>query len=74
MQAIARDCLATAMLNLDYFGYKIVMHVHDEVIIEMPKGEGTLGKVLWVMRHPLKWAEGLILNAEGYETEYYHKD
>ncbi len=74
VQAIARDCLATAMLNLDYCGYKIVMHVHDEVIIEMPKGVGTLDKVLQVMRHPLKWAEGLVLNAEGYETTYYKKD
>ena len=74
VQAIARDCLATAMLNLNYFGYKIVMHVHDEVIIEMPKGKGNLDSVLKVMRHPLKWAEGLVLNAEGYETEYYRKD
>ena len=74
VQAIARDCLATAMLNLDYCGYKIVMHVHDEVIIEMPKGVGTLDKVLQVMRHPLKWAKCLVLNAEGYETEYYRKD
>ena len=74
VQAIARDCLATAMLNLDYFGYKIVMHVHDEVIIEMPKGVGTLEEVLKFMRHPLKWAPDLNLNAEGYETEYYRKD
>ena len=74
VQAIARDCLATAMLNLDYFGYKIVMHVHDEVIIEMPKGVGTLEEVLKFMRHPLKWAPDLKLNAEGYETEYYRKD
>ena len=74
VQAIARDCLATAMLNLNHFGYKIVMHVHDEVIIEMPQGVGTLDRVLQLMRHPLKWAEGLVLNAEGYETEYYRKD
>ena len=74
VQAIARDCLATAMLNLNYCGYKIVMHVHDEVIIEMPKGVGSLEQVLRIMSHSSKWAPDLKLNAEGYETAYYKKD
>ena len=74
VQAIARDCLATAMLNLNYFGYKIVMHVHDEVILEVPEGKGSLEQVLRIMSHSSKWAPDLKLNAEGYETAYYRKD
>ena len=74
VQAIARDCLAAAMLKLDMFGYKIIMHVHDEVILEMPEGKGSLEEVLSIMRKPLSWAKGLSLDAEGFETKYYCKN
>ena len=74
VQAIARDCLGVAMLKLDAAGYKIIMHVHDEVILEMPKGKGSLDEVIGLMSQPLYWAKGLKLTAEGYETPYYKKD
>lgn len=74
VQATARDCLAVAMLRLDEAGYKIVMHVHDEIISEMPKGQGSLAEVIGLMSKPLEWAEGLVLTADGYETKYYRKD
>lgn len=74
IQAIARDCLAEAMLNLDKTGYKIVMHVHDEVILEMPYGVGSLEDASAIMGQPVSWAPGLLLRADGYETEYYRKD
>ena len=74
VQAIARDCLGVAMLKLDAAGYKIIMHVHDEVILEMPKGKGSLEEVIGLMSQPLYWAKGLKLTAEGYETQYYKKD
>ena len=74
VQAVARDCLAVAMLKLDSAGYKIIMHVHDEVIMEMPEGVGSLGEVLEMMSQPIYWAEGLKLTAEGYETAYYKKE
>ena len=45
VQATARDCLAEAMLRIDKAGYKIVMHVHDEVVIEAPTGFGSLKEV-----------------------------
>lgn len=73
VQAIARDCLAVAMIRLDDAGYKIVMHIHDEIICEMPDGVGNLNEVVAIMSQPIDWAEGLILNAAGYETPYYRK-
>lgn len=74
VQAIARDCLGAAMLKLNAAGYKIVMHIHDEVVIEMPEGEGSLEEVLNIMGQPLNWASGLKLTADGYESKYYKKD
>lgn len=74
VQAIARDCLAVAMMRLDEAGYKIVMHVHDEVICEMPIDQGSVDETCKIMGQPIDWAKGLILRAEGYETEYYKKD
>ena len=74
VQATARDCLAAAMLRLDAAGYPIVMHVHDEVILEMPEGKGSLADAVRIMCEPIPWAEGLLLNADGYETKYYRKD
>lgn len=74
VQATARDCLAAAMLRLDVAGYKIVMHVHDEIISEMPEGKGSLNEVVSIMSQPLEWAKDLVLTADGYETKYYRKD
>ena len=62
------------MLRLDRAGYKIVMHVHDEIICEMPERHGSLEEVIRIMSEPIKWAYGLILTADGYETKYYRKD
>jgi len=75
-QAIARDCLAEAMLALDAAGYKIVMHVHDEVVIECEKEAAAqaLRDCAETMGRELSWAKGLPLRADAYETEYYRKD
>ena len=73
-QAVARDCLAYAILNLNKAGYKIVMHVHDEVIIEAPVGYGSLDDVIAIMTQNAPWNKGLPLAADGFETEYYKKD
>lgn len=74
IQAIARDCLAVSMMRLDEAGYRIVMHVHDEVVCEMPEGQGSVVDACEIMGRPIDWAKGLILRAEGYETKYYKKD
>ena len=74
VQAIARDCLAESMLSLDAAGYRIVMHVHDEVVIETDGSEGSLADVIAIMCRPISWAKSLPLKADGYETYYYKKD
>lgn len=74
VQATARDLLAEAMLNINNAGYNIVMHVHDEVVIESPNNEGSLKEVCNIMAITPAWAEGLLLRADGFETEYYRKD
>lgn len=76
VQAIARDCLGEAMMNLYHKGYKIVMHVHDEVIVEVPADEADkqLDDIEKIMGMPISWAEGLYLTADGFVSDYYKKD
>lgn len=74
VQATARDCLRDAMLRLDKAGYKIAFHVHDEVILDVPIGEGSVEEVTAIMGKPLDWAPELPLRADGYECSYYMKD
>jgi DNA polymerase len=74
VQAIARDCLAESMVRLDDNGYEIVMHVHDEVVLDVPIGAGSVGEVTEIMGRPISWAPGLPLNAAGFECEFYQKD
>ena len=74
VQAIARDCLAAAMTRLEAEGYQIVMHIHDEVVIECPADACDLDNVCQIMGRPIDWAPGLILTADGYVTDYYKKD
>lgn len=74
VQAIARDCLAYAMLNLEKAGYQIVFHVHDEVIIEIEEDKANLEEVCTIMGQSIPWAKGLLLRADGYKTKYYKKD
>ena len=76
VQAIARDCLALTMQRLQGAGYDIVMHIHDEVVVEVPaeKAEGHLKKIKEIMDSPISWAPNLILKAEAFISDYYKKD
>lgn len=74
VQAIARDCLAAAMKNIEAAGYQIVMHIHDEVILDVPADRADLDTVCKLMCQPIPWAEGLLLNADGFVGDYYKKD
>ncbi len=73
VQAIARDCLAHAMLSLRQEGYAIAIHVHDEVVCEVPDGVSSLAEVCGIMGEPAPWAKGLPLGADGFEGIYYKK-
>ncbi len=73
VQAIARDILCYAMRRLDQAGHKIVMHVHDEAVIEAPVETSVQG-VCSIMGETPPWAKGLLLRADGYECDFYKKD
>jgi DNA polymerase len=74
VQATARDCLAEALIRLDDVGYQTVMHVHDEAVLDVPIGTGSLDHIEQVMGEEISWAKGLPLGADGFETDYYKKD
>lgn len=71
IQGIARDILLHAMMNLR--DYRIVAHVHDEVIIEATD-DITVDEIVQKMCITPRWARGLTLRADGYECEFYMKD
>jgi len=73
-QAVARDLLAYAMLNLEAAGYPIVFHVHDECVMEVPIGQGSKEDACAIMGRAPEWADGLPLRADGYECAFYRKD
>jgi len=74
VQATARDCLGITMMRVEKKGYPVVMHVHDELIMDVPKDKGTVEDVCAIFAEPIEWAPGLPLKADGYECEYYKKD
>lgn len=75
VQATARDCLAVTMMRVSQLGFQIVMHVHDEIIVDVPYGDDdALEKILRVMAQDVPWAPGLPLKGDGYETDFYKKD
>ena len=71
VQAIARDLLCCAMLTLR--DCAIVMHIHDEIVIEANE-DLPLQAVCEQMGKTPPWAEGLLLNADGFTCEFYQKD
>ena len=73
-QATARDLLAEAMRRMEIAGLDIVGHVHDEVILEVPKRQYTVDDVCNIMNQNPRWADGLPLSSAGYTGNYYFKD
>lgn len=72
VQAIARDILAEAMMRLEKKGFNIVMHIHDEVVIE--SDSSSVKEINEIMSVVPSWAPELILDADGFESEFYKKD
>lgn len=76
VQAVARDVLAAALVNLTEQGYKVVGHVHDEVLVEGDEDVEEIAEIMCnVGQLPgdASWAEGLPLAAAGYRCERYRK-
>ena len=73
VQAIARDVLAQAMMNLRNKGFNIVMHVHDEIVLEVENGVSSVEKVVEIMCKENRYLKGLKLKADGFESKYYKK-
>ena len=74
VQATARDVLAESMLRLEKLGYKIVAHVHDEVILDVPKGVTNIDEINAQMAINPEWTDGLPLAAAGFRSDFYMKD
>ena len=75
VQATARDCLAEAMQRVTAMGYRIVMHVHDEMIVDAPADDWeALARINAAMSDPIPWALGLPLKGDGYTCDFYKKD
>lgn len=75
VQAAARDCLAEAMTRVSRMSYQIVMHVHDEMIVDVPREDrDALQRINAAMSEPISWAPGLPLRGDGYECDFYKKD
>jgi len=77
VQATARDCLAEAMRRLSAAGYQIVMHIHDEVVIDRPLSAdpaAELAVICRIMGEPIPWVPGLLLRAGGFVSTFYKKE
>ena len=77
VQAIARDCLAIAIENLEAQGLHVVFHIHDEVVIDTPAwadNDTMLDTITKIMTKPIPWAQALPLNADGWVDKFFKKD
>lgn len=69
-QAVARDLLAEALIRLEERGYRVVAHIHDEVVVE---GAHPVEEIAAIMSEAPKWARGLPIDAEGFQCRRFRK-
>lgn len=75
VQATARDVLAHGMIGAEKAGYPVCLHVHDELITEVPDdADYTVAGLSRIMGSAMPWSAGLPLAAAGFETHRYRKD
>jgi DNA polymerase len=76
VQAVARDCLAFALVQVEKAGFDTVMHIHDEVVVEVEaeRAEEALNKICEIMSYQMPWAKGLLLKGAGFVNKYYMKE
>ena len=77
VQAVARDCLAQAIVHLEAAGMPVIFHIHDEVVIDIKpfaSNNEMLAKTVEIMSRPIPWAPGLPLGADGWVGKFFKKD
>jgi DNA polymerase len=72
-QAMCRDLLAEGLIRCEAAGYRVIGHVHDEIIAEVVEGRGSVGEMEAIMSEVPSWAEGMPIGAEGYRAKRYRK-
>ena len=74
-QGLARDIFSDMMVRVASAGHKIVMHVHDELVVEAPadKAEETLADIIKTMSTPPEWIPDIPVSAEGSILRRYEK-
>lgn len=73
VQAIARDLMAEAMLRIEKSGYDLILTVHDEILAERRKDEGTVKEFEDLMALTPQWADGCPVQVKGWKGPRYHK-
>src|SRR5262249_14799501 len=73
LEGVARDIFADALMRLEAAGYPVVLHVHDEIVCELPIGTGTLEEFQQLMIDVPSWAQGLPIEAEPRESQRFIK-
>jgi DNA polymerase len=75
VQAVCRDLMSSAVLECERRGLPVVLHVHDEIVLELPEAEAEsgLGQLVTIMSTPPAWAAAFPVQVEGYVAERYRK-
>lgn len=74
-QGLARDIFADMMLRVDAAGFPVILHVHDEMVIEVPEAqaEEAFAKIMEIMHTPPDWIQDIPVAAEGHILDLYSK-
>lgn len=72
-QAVARDFLVTAMFNAEEKGYKVIFHVHDELVAEVPEDFGSVEELETLITVQPEWGKDCPISAEGWRGKRYRK-
>lgn len=73
VQATARDCMVSGIFNIERKKYLTIMTIHDEIVAEIPKDEGSVSEFESLLAQTPRWADGLPLIAEGWRGIRYRK-